>query len=109
MRRVAAAVISAALLVAGCSSSGSATSPTTSASASSAGGGRPADAATTDAVRKAYETGLLAAIGRACVSVVRRPAVAILSTGNEVIAPGEPSRLQRAVRDAEKILPKLGK
>ena len=56
MRRVAAAVISAALLVAGCSSSGSATPPTTSASASSGGGGRPADAATTDAVRKAYET-----------------------------------------------------
>jgi putative molybdopterin biosynthesis protein len=40
----------------------------------------------------ARETGLLAAIGRACVSVVRRPSVAILSTGNEVIAPGEPSR-----------------
>jgi putative molybdopterin biosynthesis protein len=40
----------------------------------------------------ARETGLLAAIGRARVSVVRRPSVAIISTGDEVIAPGEPSR-----------------
>jgi putative molybdopterin biosynthesis protein len=40
----------------------------------------------------ARETGLLAAIGRAMVPVVRRPRVAILSTGDEVIAPGTPSR-----------------
>jgi putative molybdopterin biosynthesis protein len=35
------------------------------------------------------ETGVLAAIGVARVSVVRRPKVAILSTGNELIAPGQ--------------------
>jgi putative molybdopterin biosynthesis protein len=36
------------------------------------------------------ETGVLAAIGVARVSVIRRPKVAILSTGNELIAPGQP-------------------
>jgi putative molybdopterin biosynthesis protein len=36
------------------------------------------------------ETGVLAAIGRAEVEVVRRPRVAILSTGDEVVAPGKP-------------------
>ncbi len=36
------------------------------------------------------ETGVLAAIGRAEVAVVRRPRVAILSTGDEIIAPGSP-------------------
>ena len=40
----------------------------------------------------ARETGLLAAIGRAEVEALRRPRVAILSTGDEVIAPGTPSR-----------------
>jgi putative molybdopterin biosynthesis protein len=35
------------------------------------------------------ETGVLAAIGLACVSVVRRPRIAIISTGDELIAPGE--------------------
>jgi putative molybdopterin biosynthesis protein len=34
------------------------------------------------------ETGVLAAIGRARVPVVRRPRVAILSTGDEIVAPG---------------------
>ncbi len=38
------------------------------------------------------EIGVLAAIGRADVSVVRRPRVAILSTGDEIVAPGEPIR-----------------
>jgi molybdopterin molybdotransferase/putative molybdopterin biosynthesis protein len=38
------------------------------------------------------ETGLLAAVGIAAVHVVRRPRVAILSTGDEIIAPGEPMR-----------------
>lgn len=38
------------------------------------------------------ETGMLAAIGAARVSVVRRPRVAILSTGDEIVAPGEPMR-----------------
>ena len=36
------------------------------------------------------EIGVLAAIGRAEVSVYRRPQVAILSTGNEIVAPGQP-------------------
>jgi putative molybdopterin biosynthesis protein len=36
------------------------------------------------------DTGVLAAIGVASVEVWRRPVVAILSTGDEIIAPGEP-------------------
>jgi putative molybdopterin biosynthesis protein len=36
------------------------------------------------------ETGVLAALGIAAVDVVRRPRVAILSTGDELIAPGTP-------------------
>ncbi len=36
------------------------------------------------------DTGVLAAIGVAAVDVWRKPVVAILSTGNEIIAPGEP-------------------
>jgi putative molybdopterin biosynthesis protein len=36
------------------------------------------------------ETGVLAALGLDAVSVVRRPRVAILSTGDELRAPGEP-------------------
>jgi putative molybdopterin biosynthesis protein len=38
------------------------------------------------------ETGVLAALGCAEVAVVRRPRVAILSTGNELIPPGEAMR-----------------
>jgi putative molybdopterin biosynthesis protein len=38
------------------------------------------------------ETGVLAAIGEQRVEVVRRPRVAILSTGDEIIAPGEEMR-----------------
>ncbi len=38
------------------------------------------------------ETGVLSAIGCASVLVWRRPKVAILSTGDEMIAPGEPMR-----------------
>jgi putative molybdopterin biosynthesis protein len=38
------------------------------------------------------ETGILAAIGRAEVSVVRRPRVAIVSTGDELIEPGRAMR-----------------
>lgn len=38
------------------------------------------------------EVGVLAAIGRATAPVVRRPRVAILSTGDEVVAPGDPIR-----------------
>ena len=36
------------------------------------------------------EIGVLAALGRADVAVYRRPRVAILSTGNEIVAPGAP-------------------
>jgi putative molybdopterin biosynthesis protein len=38
------------------------------------------------------ETGVLAAIGRQEVEVVRRPRVAILSTGDEIVQPGEVMR-----------------
>ncbi len=38
------------------------------------------------------ETGVLAAIGRADVACVRRPRVAILSTGDEIVQPGEAMR-----------------
>ncbi len=40
----------------------------------------------------ARETGVLAAIGCAVVSVIRRPRVGIMSTGDELVAPGEPPR-----------------
>jgi len=38
------------------------------------------------------ETGVLAAVGRNVVRVVRRPRVAILSTGDEIVQPGEAMR-----------------
>ncbi len=38
------------------------------------------------------ETGVLAAIGMGCVHVWKRPCVAILSTGDEIIPPGQPMR-----------------
>lgn len=38
------------------------------------------------------ETGVLAALGLVSVDVVRRPRVAILSTGDELIPPGQPMR-----------------
>jgi putative molybdopterin biosynthesis protein len=38
------------------------------------------------------ETGVLAALGIALVEVVRRPRVAVLSTGDELIAPGSPMK-----------------
>ena len=38
------------------------------------------------------ETGVLAAIGEATVQANRRPSVAILSTGDEIISPGTPMR-----------------
>jgi putative molybdopterin biosynthesis protein len=41
------------------------------------------------------DTGVLAAIGIATVDVWRRPVVAILSTGDEIIAPGEPMQPAR--------------
>ena len=41
-------------------------------------------------VLTARETGVLAALGFAIVNVVRQPQVGILSTGNELVTPGEP-------------------
>lgn len=38
----------------------------------------------------ARETGVLAAIGRASAQVHRRPRVGVLSTGDEIVAPGQP-------------------
>lgn len=46
----------------------------------------------TGTVLTSRETGVLAAIGTDRVSVWRKPRVAILSTGNEIIAPGQPMR-----------------
>lgn len=43
-------------------------------------------------VLTARETGVLAALGLAHADVVRRPRVAILSTGDELLPPGEPLR-----------------
>ncbi|MDB5389704.1 MAG: molybdenum cofactor synthesis domain protein [Planctomycetaceae bacterium] len=44
------------------------------------------------AVLTSRETGVLAAIGEHRIFVWRRPRVAIISTGNEIISPGEPMR-----------------
>ena len=44
------------------------------------------------ALLTARETGTLAAIGAASVRVVRKPWVAIISTGDEIVAPGQPLR-----------------
>jgi putative molybdopterin biosynthesis protein len=41
----------------------------------------------------ARETGVLAAIGCSTVRVIRRPQVALISTGDEIIAPGDPIAL----------------
>lgn len=51
----------------------------------------------------ARETGVLAAIGRARVDVVRKPRVAVISTGDEILEPGAPMR-PAAVYDANATL-----
>jgi putative molybdopterin biosynthesis protein len=51
------------------------------------------------AVLTSRETGVLAALGVARVSVVRRPRVAVISTGDEVAPPGAPLR-EGMVHDA---------
>ncbi len=38
------------------------------------------------------EIGMLAACGLAAIDVVRRPRVAVLSTGDELVEPGQPLR-----------------
>lgn len=45
-----------------------------------------------DTLLTSRETGVLAAVGECQVDVWRQPRVAIISTGNELIAPGEPMR-----------------
>jgi putative molybdopterin biosynthesis protein len=39
------------------------------------------------------EIGMLAAVGRASIEVCRKPRVAIISTGDEIVAPGKPLRV----------------
>jgi putative molybdopterin biosynthesis protein len=51
----------------------------------------------------ARETGVLAAVGLGVVAVVRRPRVAVVSTGDEIIPPGAPPR-PAAVYDANATL-----
>jgi putative molybdopterin biosynthesis protein len=50
------------------------------------------------------ETGVLAAIGKTCVAVFRQPRVGILSTGDEILAPGEPPRLGHVYDSNARIL-----
>ena len=46
----------------------------------------------TGATLTSRETGVLAAVGRTEVEVVRRPRVAVISTGDEIVQPGESMR-----------------
>jgi putative molybdopterin biosynthesis protein len=55
------------------------------------------------AVLSARETGILAAIGLGRVEVVRKPRVVVASTGDELVAPGEPLRAA-AIHDANSTL-----
>ncbi len=50
------------------------------------------------------DTGVLAAIGVAVVEVWRKPVVAILSTGDEIIAPGEPMQPARVYDSNAQVL-----
>jgi putative molybdopterin biosynthesis protein len=50
------------------------------------------------------ETGVLAAVGVDRVSVVRRPRVAVLSTGDEIVAPGDPLRVGGVYDSNQRIL-----
>ena len=50
------------------------------------------------------DTGVLAAIGVAAIDVWRRPIVAILSTGDEIIAPGQPMRPARVYDSNAQVL-----
>jgi putative molybdopterin biosynthesis protein len=50
------------------------------------------------------DTGVLAAIGVASVDVYRRPVVAILSTGDEIIAPGQPMQPARVYDSNAQVL-----
>jgi putative molybdopterin biosynthesis protein len=50
------------------------------------------------------ETGLMAAIGRDRITVFRRPEIAIISTGNEIVAPGKPCPPGRTFDSNSRIL-----
>ncbi len=50
------------------------------------------------------ETGVLAAVGVSQVSVWRKPRVVILSTGDEIIAPGEPMQPGKVYNSNARIL-----
>ncbi|MDJ0923951.1 MAG: molybdopterin biosynthesis protein [Acidimicrobiia bacterium] len=52
----------------------------------------------------AHETGILAAIGAAQVSVIAKPRVAVISTGDEVVAPGRPLRVGQVFDSNQRIL-----
>ncbi len=49
---------------------------------------------------RAYEVGLLASVNRAVVKVYRRPRVAILSTGDELLEVGEPQTRPSQIRSS---------
>jgi putative molybdopterin biosynthesis protein len=53
---------------------------------------------------RARETGVLAAIGMAQVSVIKRPRVAVVSTGNEIVAPGDPVSVGEVFDSNQRIL-----
>ncbi|GAG71642.1 unnamed protein product, partial [marine sediment metagenome] len=50
------------------------------------------------------ETGVLAAVGAAHVDVVRRPKIAVISTGNEIVAPGDPISIGDVFDSNQRIL-----
>lgn len=52
----------------------------------------------------ARETGVLAALGVAQVEAVRRPTAAVISTGDEIVAPGEPITVGEVFDSNQRIL-----
>jgi putative molybdopterin biosynthesis protein len=52
----------------------------------------------------ARETGVLAAVGVVQVEAVRRPRVAVISTGDEIVAPGDPIRVGDVFDSNQRVL-----